>query len=222
MIFCDKRLFDQYMKKDTILRLMDEWSEAGDEEAPSQKWLRALPPKRMTFYFMYGDLLFPKKRVKVLDVGGNWSAFTRKLGEMHDYTILEIMDIPSIPFVKVVKHDWYEDFGTEEYDVIMANDIFPTNDQRLQLFIDRFLPRCREMRLSITWFTEPKFYKTMRVDGDEVMYLQAWDGSRVYVCLMEWVDRIIDADLDGLFKSRKSIFANGRQVCIAFLKGGLA
>ena len=72
--------------------------------------------------------------------------------------------------------DWYdEDFET--YDIVIANDIFPDVDQRLEIFIDKMLPKCKELRLVLTYYNEPRFYQMKRNDDSEVLTFLSWDGE---------------------------------------------
>ena len=203
----NKLMLVDYMEHDTILGCLDGGGGRGCQ------WLVESPPKRMIYFNMYGDLLFSKKQNRVLDVGGGYSNLTERLIDRHNYTLIDID--PDIPVG--IKADWLEYSITNDYDIIIANDIFPNVDQRLYIFISKFIPHCKEMRLSLTWFDFPKFYKTKRVDGDEILYMLAWDTTSMNSFL-----ETVSIDIDDYCLDEVSIFPNGRRVCMVTIKGGLA
>ena len=98
-------------------------------------------------------------------------------------------------------------------DIIVANDLFPNVDQRLALFLEKYLPHCREMRLSLTYFDGPKWYQAKRLDGDEVLTVSAWTWAQIAHVLTGYP--VIRKE------QFKGIFANGRSVMLVWLKGGL-
>lgn len=110
--------------------------------------------------------------------------------------------------------DWYDHIPPAcGYDIIIANDIFPNVDQRLELFLEKYLPRCREMRLSLTYFDAPKWYRAKRVDGDEVLTMKAWTRSQIAHTFSGHLKAAI---------TYPGTFPNGRGVLLVWLKGGLA
>jgi len=108
--------------------------------------------------------------------------------------------------------DWY-DFNPDRYDVIIANDIFPNVDQRLELFLEMYLPRCVEMRLSLTYFDFPKWYRVKRVDGDEILTMLQWSKKQVLDALNGYTALSI-VEYEGEFENRRSVL-------LVSLKGGL-
>jgi len=112
---------------------------------------------------------------------------------------------------------WYN-FKPSYYDIIIANDLFPNVDQRLELFLDKYLPHCREMRLSLTYFDEPKWYRATRPEG-EVVTMLAWDWERLTQCLIK---SEISDDVVIKYFDYSGTFPNGRKVLLVWLKGGLA
>jgi len=109
--------------------------------------------------------------------------------------------------------DWAE-FNVEHYgyDIIIANDLFPNVDQRLELFLEMYLPHCKEMRLSLTYFDEPHWYRATRPEG-EVITMLAWTRKQI-TNLLPW---------SGCHtKGYQGEFPNGRKVLLVWLKGGLA
>lgn len=122
-----------------------------------------------------------------------------------------------------MSEDWYE-ADIDQYDIIIANDIFPDVDQRLELFTEKMLPKCRELRLLVTYYNEPKFYQTRRVDDAEIMTFLSWDGEITAMKLKKISDRInaTEDDYNKLKNNTQSIYYNGRQVAYVVLQGDLS
>jgi hypothetical protein len=112
--------------------------------------------------------------------------------------------------------DWY-DFQPADYDIIIANDLFPNVDQRLELFLAKYLPHCKEMRLSLTYFDAPKWYRARRTDGDEILTMLAWNEEQVRTLVYEYAPWNLRKTL-----VYRGTFPNGRRVLLVWLKGGLA
>ena len=112
----------------------------------------------------------------------------------------------------------------DEYDIIIANDIFPDVDQRLELFLDKMLKHCKELRLVLTYYNEPKFYTTKRTDDLEIMTFLSWDGEITGLKLKKYLGRLnntVESELDDMTNIQSSIFYNGRQVSYITLKGDI-
>jgi hypothetical protein len=222
-------LVDAYLQRDPILARLDSSSRPGDESLTCQRWLREAPAKRLIFQELYGDLLTGPRR-KVLDVGGGLTSITRLLAGRHDYTLVDLMAHDPMPgaahldeagrSTRIVIKDWYEAGIEEGYDVAIANDLFPNVDQRLDLFLERVLPRAAEVRLALTYYNSPRFYLARRLQGDEILCMLAWDGPTTRRCLRKYERYIQHPNLALLSKAVPSPFANGRQVCLARLRGG--
>jgi hypothetical protein len=193
----------------------------------THRWLMEDAVKRMIYWYMYCDILNSSKRLKILDVGGGVCSITCKMAMTHDYTLVDIMDHDGIDedlffaynhFVSQMI-DWYDFNLEDDYDIVVANDLFPNVDQRLELFIEKFLPRCKALRLSLTYYNEPRFYRVERCDANELLTVLAWDGEQLTRVLSKYVTE----DLSELARdTRKSLFKNGRQVCMIELAGGLS
>ena len=218
-----------YLGADSIAALMDTVSRSDDEALVCQKWLRDSAPKRLIFERLYGDLLRRDEGRRVLDVGGGVTSLTRVLAARHRYELVDLMahaDEPEVeraraqadqPYIHVV--DWYKFVPEGHYDVVIANDLFPNVDQRLAMFLDKMLPIAREVRLSLTYYPQGRFYMTRREDGDEIFCMLAWDGDMTARVLERYMDRIEEPNLDLLTTENRSVYPNGRQVCLAVLKG---
>lgn len=159
-------------------------------------------PKQEIFDILYQF----KGDESVLDVGCG-DDYKRARGLVREYFALDLKD----------GLDWYE-WPPIDVDVIIANDLFPNVDQRLELFLQKYLPHCKEMRLSLTYFDKPKWYQARRVDGDEVLTMLQWDGFRLW-------DLLSSNRYGGYlitWKKYPGEFPNGRKVLLVWLEGGLA
>lgn len=214
---------------DPLLALLRELEESGDAEATSQRWLLDSLPKRLVYDRLYGDLLRTRRDLAILDVGGGFSSLTRSLARRHHYALLEVFAHDALEQMRAVSAelggiwvggDWHRWESEEEFDVIVANDLFPNVDQRLVLFLERFLPRCAELRLSLAYYNHPRFYETKRVDADEVLFVVPWNGEQLWRALEPFGDRF-EGTLEELPHALDSLFANGRQVAVLTMRGDL-
>ncbi len=229
------QLFDQaalqrYIQKDPILDQMHKTAAGCDASFVSHRWLLDSPPKRMIFQAVYGDLLVGETEAgTVLDVGGGYTALTRLMLRHDMYTLLDIMVHDPHEQIRAleaetgqkfwVNSDWYHFTPTGGYDIVIANDLFPNVDQRLDAFLEKYLPLCREMRLTLTYYNTPRWYQVQRVDADEVFHMMAWDGQQTRRVLQEYADFIKAPALDLLLQNPPSLFANGRQICMVTFNG---
>jgi hypothetical protein len=226
-----RELLEQYRRDDRIVRLLASDSLAVDEALTSQRWLRETPAKRLIYDLLYGDLLDGAGR-HILDVGGGLSALTRRLASRHRYELVDLMahDPPerlaalraSLGSAVIHDRDWWECRFAGPYDVVVANDLFPNADQRLGLFLERVLPIAREVRLSLTFYNNPRFYVTKRVDADEIFCVLAWDGRQTAAALAPFRDRIAMPDFGAFDCNEDWVFDNRRQVVVATLQGDAA
>jgi len=229
MVFFDASRKYEYSTDDRVARWLSEATQPGDEVFASHRWLRDSLPKRMIHSHLYGDVLEPRcPRRSILDVGGGFTALTRRLVLQHDYRLMDILahDPPEI-LKRVEKElerafwissDWHE-AESGIYDLVIANDLFPNVDQRLSLFLRKYLPTCAEMRLSLTYYNTERWYRVKRTDADEVFHVLAWDAHQVRRALEPYLSRLATPDLDRLLRDGPSLFANGRQVCAVTLRG---
>jgi hypothetical protein len=214
MFVIDKKMEYKYASDDYILRLLDKYDNGKNSKFVSHTWLKNSLPKRMIYHHIYGDLMSSNSK-KILDVGGGYCAISDLLRKFHNYKVLDIMahdDVEDMDEV-LIKQDWYE-FDHGVYDIVIANDVFPNVDQRLELFIEKFLGACKELRLVLTYYNKPTFYKTKRIDADEIFCQLAYNGDQVKTILSKYTDENLDALLD----DQTSLFSNGRQVSIITLR----
>jgi len=212
MILFTEKIFSEY--KDSLLDILNN----NYVDSISHKWLLEMKPKRMIYTVMYGDLFGKKPPQKILDVGGGYNGLTKILVEKNEYHLLDIDDTIKGDFH--IQRDWH-DFKPDKYDLIIANDLFPNVDQRLELFIKKFIPQCKEMRLSLTYHNQPYFYKVKRTDVDATLFMLAYEGLQVESILDNYADRIAGYNPDLLLTSPESLFANGRLVAYVSIKGDL-
>jgi hypothetical protein len=113
----------------------------------------------------------------------------------------------------------YANGSEKRYDCIIANDLFPNVDQRLEMFLEKFLPRCKKMRLSLTFFDKPKWYRARREEG-ELLTMLAWNDRQLLQTLCLFPRSVDPQDLTFLLDNTpKSVFPNGRQVLLIELDG---
>lgn len=228
--FCQEHL-DKYKENDWIAWLMKENTSPGEEQIRTNEWMENMENKRFIYSIVYGELLSERTQKKVLDVGGGYSSLTKVLAANSEYTLLDFMAHGGEEHMKenAKKHninwinaDWYNAELDDQYDVVIANDIFPDVDQRMELFIDEMLPRCKELRLVLTYYNIPRFYTTKRMDDSEILTFLSWDGEITALKLMKYKERLIDTsekDLREMQNDKTSIFRNGRQVSYVVLRG---
>ena len=232
MISYNIEMLNKYLKNDWILKLIDENTNQTEADIRTNKWLVEMDNKRMIYADVYGDILEMNNKEKtVLDIGGGVTALTKNLGKNSDYTLCDFLAHGGTDYIKDhleeydinwLNSDWYNtDFKT--YDIVIANDIFPDVDQRLELFIDKMIPICKELRLVLTYYNSPWFYQMKRSDDSEVLTFLSWDGEILGLKLKKYLPRM-DAgstDLDFMKRNEESIYRNGRQVCYIVLRGDL-
>jgi hypothetical protein len=221
----------RYLAHDVIGALIEKTHDSRLDELTCQKWLRQSAPKRLIFERLYGDLLFTTKGLRVLDIGGGVTCLSRILSERHDYNLVDLMvhagdgeveqALEATRKIAVHVMDWYDYIPVGGYDVIIANDLLPNVDQRLDLFLQRFLRAAREVRLSLTFYPDLRFYKTRRENAEEILYMLAWDGEVTARVLEKYAEYIIEPDFGLFAENNASVFPNGRQVCLVRLRGGL-
>ncbi|MAG24589.1 hypothetical protein CMI47_03320 [Candidatus Pacearchaeota archaeon] len=230
MFLCNLKKKEEYLKEHDIINTMLEDDNYDEKIFATHKWLLESVEKRMIYWNIYKDLLFLNNgRSSILDVGGGFSSLTKKMLKHNDYHLLDIMahdDIERIYEIEskhgvnfFINSDWNLFNIKDKYDIIIANDLFPNVDQRLEMFLDKYLPYCDEMRLSLTYYNNNKSYKVKRVGADEVFNILAWDGTRLSRSLRKYKNKIINYNPDALLGGDESIFANGRQVCVVRVKG---
>lgn len=223
-------LLKEYLREDSVNKLLDEASLDNDEQLVCQKWLRQTPAKRYIYQALYGDLLGTSERLKVLDVGGGITSLTRCLASTHEYHLVDLLAHDNLAVAKeimtevdrdfIFPTDW-ADLELQEYDLVVANDLFPNVDQRLELFLQKLLPSTKTLRISLTWYTEPRYYMTRRLDADEIFCMLAWDQYQLQHVLEKFQQQLVGFDMQLFQQQNGSVYPNGRQVCLAEFTGAL-
>jgi 2-polyprenyl-3-methyl-5-hydroxy-6-metoxy-1,4-benzoquinol methylase len=223
-----RRELDAYLLDDRFGEWLDRSELPAERELTCQQWLRATPPKRYAADLLYGDLL-TSKGLTLLDIGGGLTSVSRVLAMRHRMTLVDLMAHDGDECVRHFQHecpqldiltmDWFTASLAGPYDVVVAADLFPNVDQRLELFLERILPLTRELRLSLTVYNQPRFYLTRRVGADEVLNFLAWNGRATKAALKPYEQLIESPDFATLDNEDDVVFANGRQVIMLRMRG---
>jgi hypothetical protein len=173
----------------------------GDPRAmglTSETWLLGSDARRMVAWTAYEPLL-RSEGLKVLDVGAGFSSLSFLLSERHDYLVAELCVHDEPPEgIRTFRGDWY-DLTEDEYDIVLAVDIFPNADQRLATFLSRYAGK---LRMILTTYPE-RWYRVQRLDAEEQLTIRAWDWDQTERVLKQYADA-----------PAGSLFPNGRQVAL--------
>lgn len=226
-----QEILDRYLAEDWVKLSLESLVEAKEPLYTSDKWLLEGSSKRCIFSELYGDLRTLRDRSKILDVGGGLSTFSSSTLSHLTYEVVDLFHHEKVdnliafrkknPETKIISSDWESFEPSSNYDVIISNDLFPNVDQRLDEFLEKFIPCTREIRLSLTFFNERKVYPVKRIDGDEILYIRPWSGKRLWDELKPYAERIENLSLAVLESFRDSIFTNGRQICTITIEGDI-
>jgi len=224
------KLVGEYLKNDITSQRLDLVSNDESENLICQKWLRDSSAKRYIYEVLYGRLFTNPKRMRILDVGGGITGLTTNLAKQHDYFLAEIMAHDSVKTGNelmenvgrkfIFMDDWLT-LPPNQYDIVIANDIFPNVDQRLEIFLGLFLPQASRIVTTLTWYDTPRFYMTKRIDAEEILCMLGWDSGQLQRVLEKFSARIHHLDFNLLKRTKESVFPNGRQVCIVEFIGDL-
>jgi len=229
--FFNPKHSESYMQNDWVYDLV---LPTQDENELSKnficnQWLINNPAKRMIFSHIYFDL-FKKntKKLKILDIGAGVNFSQRLIAQNHSLTVIDILAHDNYKAaleyykkhdITLINADWFEVIDDlDRYDIIIANDIFPNADQRLIEFLQKTKNKYDNLRLMLTHYSETRAYKVKRFNGDEVMFLRAWDETNIINALEATIEGF-DINLSEKFKNHKfSIFPNGRHCSFLNLK----
>lgn len=225
----DQSMLDDYLIQDRTTLQLNDCREMQDEGFVCQKWLRQNPAKRAVWQKLYGDLMAIGEKKTILDVGGGITSLSIHLAVKHQYILADILAHDSSQSRDAINraghnfifsNDWIS-IPPAKYDLVIANDIFPNVDQRLDLFLKFVLPQSKKVRLSLTFYENPRYYVARRIDAEEILCMLAWNSEMVKLCLSKYMDRIIDVNFSIFDNQPESLFENGRQVCILEMRGYL-
>lgn len=224
----DREFVDAYLAGgDWVLDRCANLADAETAALTCQKWLVDSAAKRAIFAALYGDLLRPGPKRRILDIGGGLTCFTSPMATDHDYTLVDIFAhddaervgraVAGIRPEAIVGTDWAQtEFGVGR-DIAIANDLFPNVDQRLGPFLARAGAAFREVRVSLTYYDTPRYYRVKRIDADEVLTVKAWDGEALVLELQRHLkpSAARDALVGEIRRDLPSAYPNGRAVLIA-------
>lgn len=204
---------ETYLKNDEIASLLKKYPEC--DVFACQKWLLEMPAKRLIYADVYGELLKSTGK-KILDIGGGYCALSNILAENHDYTLVDIMAHDREIFQDMVKNskinwvdsDWADFSPKTKYDYIIANDLFPNVDQRLESFIKKFKDFADKIIVTLTTHEKERVYKVKRIDADEYLTMRAWNSEITALVLRETLGQDIKLERP----EGEAIFKNGRSV----------
>ena len=221
--FLDENDLEKYQLNDWVYDFVKVNNKIIDKNIGTNGWLINSLPKRMIFDKMYGDLINQKikKNLKILDIGGGINVLQTLISKDHHLTLVDILahDKKDTAFefcdfnnIKLIQKDWFDFLRHDlDYDLIIANDLFPNVDQRLSIFLDICIKQKCEVRISLTVYENNKFYPVKRVDADEFMFMKAWSINDLNSCLSQKFDLSI---LNEIENKNKSLFPNGRHIAM--------
>lgn len=232
----DNYMLDKYLQHDWVKsEIQVEQEKLRFAGLTGDRWMLDSSPKRMVYAAIYGDLFqHDDRRKKVLDVGGGFCSLSPRLVQAQDYDLVDICSHESADQVskieaiigdsrmhKVDWHAYFKNIRGHHYDIVIANDLFPNVDQRLELFLKSALPHAKTLRMSLTFYDQPRFYQVKRVDADEILWYLAWNQSILEATLRPFADRIIDGRMQPIRPAESSLYPNGRHLLLLELKGDL-
>lgn len=226
-----RRDLDVYLENDWILEKINRCENPHEQVVRTNQWLKEIEAKRMIYADVYGDFLQKENHsLKILDVGGGYNSLTKIMAQNVDYTLCDFLAhggkevIP--PNIRWINDEWshyYEQLirEGEKFDIIIANDIFPDVDQRMEMFIEKSLEIAKEIRLIVTFYNTPKFYLTKRIDDPELMTFLSWDGEITAIKLRKYMNQTMfnDGLYNEMINTKESVFRNGRQIAYAVIGG---
>lgn len=219
-------LLETYLQTDPVSQLATV-SQPG-AVMTSQRWLDETPAKRFIYHELYADCLSQGGPASLLDVGGGLTALTPLLAKERRYGLIDPLFHETPDSIAAVRQaaggfehmdaDWH---GTQtgDWDLIVANDLFPNVDQRLALFLGWALPKAREVRLSVTFHNSPRWFTLQRAGLEERLTMLAFDGGRTRAALEPFAARIAGWQPQLFDGNDGSVFPNGRQVVTLSVRG---
>lgn len=213
-------------KKDYILQIVKPKlrEKISSESFICNEWLISSLVKRWLFHEIYGDLLIQSsKRLKILDVGAGVNLVQKLIAKNHDYTVMDILNHDKKEIcenffkmhgIKLINTDWFlrmADF--EKFDLIIANDLFPNVDQRLDDFLQIVYNSGASFRILLTFY-DNKFYSVKRVDQDELMFIKSWNLQNVKDSLKNSLFQVKNEITISLDNASSTFFSNNRRVAL--------
>jgi hypothetical protein len=145
----DKKFVDEYLKDDYLLREMQDNKHSISNEILESREFRNMEGhtwKRAMFHEIYSDLVGQR----ILDVGGAYCGH-RKMIEENDYTLLDPNGYFKTKGVTLIKDTFQHHVPDAQYDYVICCDVLLSNSDKLELFLEKYLPICKELRFSLTF-----------------------------------------------------------------------
>ena len=212
---------NNYMINDYLLPVFSDGDYNG--QFGSNRWLKESKQKRMVFDRVYGDLLIAQeKRLNILDIGGGINLAQKRITKHNNLTIIDLLSHDAADAAKsfcdenninLICDDWYARKNMfEEFDLIVAVDLFPNVDQRFEAFMATLADAKVKFRLLLTYYNKPRFYNVKRIDADEYMCLSAWSGANIVNTMTSLGFDDWKKDINKIAVDKKSIYPNGRGI----------
>lgn len=212
----------EYISKD-----FDCISNKLDSKFPSEspkyildKWVQANPMRHKINCWILNQLELIKPN-RILEIGGGISYFNRYINDNYDYVNVDFLahkGMEEVEFLsksnmRVVQSDW-RNFDFSDFDVCIAIDIFPNADQGFSQFL-RKVTKTPFILLSLTLYEYERFYRTVRVDGDEILTVVPWNLRQLQG---ETKSEILNIDSITKPKHSESAFENNRDVFLVSMR----
>ena len=145
------------------------------------------------------------------------------IAKNHDYTVIDILshdnkglceDFYKMHKINFLNSDWsvcIKNLG--KFDLVIANDLFPNVDQRLNEFLEVIHNIGNGFRILLTFY-DNRSYFVKRIDADEVMCLKSWDLQNVKDSLINSPFLVPKEILDLLNNASSTLFPNKRKVVL--------
>ena len=178
------------------------------------KWVSSNPIRHKINCWIVNQLEIIKPK-RILEIGGGISYLNQYIHSNYDYVNIDFLahkseeevDFLSKSNMQVIHSDW-RSFDFSGFDLCIAIDIFPNVDQGLSLFLKKasIIP---SMLMSLTLYENDRFYRTIRVDGDEILTVVPWNLRQLQG---ETKSEILNIDSITKPKYSESAFENKRDV----------
>lgn len=184
------------------------------------KWVMSNPIRHEINCWIVNQLELIKPN-RILEIGGGISYFNHYLHNNYDYVNIDFFAHKSVEEVEflsknkmqVVQSDW-RNFDFSDFDVCIAVDIFPNVDQGFSQFLKK-ASKIPSILMSLTLYEYERFYRTVRVDGDEILTVVPWNLKQ-----LQGESRTEIHNIDAIDKPYRSLsaFENKRDVFLVSMR----
>ena len=227
IIYFSKKKLQIYLENDFVLEQLS--SRKKFKNTYYDDWILENSAKRMIYSEIIKQLN-PFKKKSLIDVGGGIHYFTNYFANNFSYTLID----PLYNFDKIklknfrknqsnmnhIKSDWIN-YNGKKAKLMLANDLFPNIDQRIEQFIKFAKKYCETLFLIATFHNEPKSYLTKRTDANEFLWVSQFSGFLLTNILQRVGLNISYYHKNKIRRLNENLFLNNRQVIllkINFLK----